>query len=287
MVLASLIALLSPLHLGYILLSMVLLMVVFGVLYLVFAILFGGHLGRWDDNVPGRCYNTRYLALPDAHHPLVDKIYLGVTCFYMFGALNFALILAISRCEVDQAWGMLRPVIEYCKVFASITDRFSRFPGIGSWADQQGLQSIIWYPFELQIALARANLVLTTAMLQLPLHLYFIIRLRLSNEPLLSNGSDENQWGFGQIYALIMSAGLVVECCKGYLSAYICSILCEYHDTKARGTGYWNAKRRFKHRDENAAISDDKTGIPPGSPAPEVQHPVTAAIEGKNIEISD
>jgi hypothetical protein len=262
-------------------------MVVFGVLYLVFVILFGVQLGRWDDNVPGRCYNSRFLALPDADHPYVDKIYLGVTCFYMFGVLNMALVLAISRCEVDQVWGGLRPAIEFCRVYTSTIDGSSRFLGLGSWADQAGLQSIIWYPFKIQMALARANPILFVAMLQLPLHLYFIIRLRLTNEPLLSNGTDENQWGFGQIYALIMSAGLVVECCKGYLSAYTCSIFCEYHETKARGTGYWNAKRRFKHRDENTAISDDKTGTPPGSLAPEVQHPGTAAIEEKNTEMSN
>ena len=53
------------------------------------------------------------------------------------------------------------------------------------------------------------------------------------------------------------------------------------------GTGYWNAKRHFKDRDENATTSDDEAEILPGSPALEVQHPSTTAMEGKNAEISN
>lgn len=208
-------------------------MVVFGFLYLVFAILFGVHLGQWDDNVPGRCYRTRDPALPAAHHPYVDKIYLGITCLYMFLILFFAWSLAISRCKADPAWGRRRSalvaqVIKSCSFYIRPWDRSSQFIPLGDWANQHGLKSVIWYFLKVPVALPQANSVLTFAMLQLPLHLYFIIRLRLSNETLLSKGSDENDWGFGQIYALIMSAGLVVDCCKGYLSAYIGSMLCEF-----------------------------------------------------------
>jgi hypothetical protein len=209
-------------------------MAAFGVLYLVFAILFGVHLGKWDDKVKGHCYNSRGLALPDAHHPYVDRIYLGTVSFYMFVLLLFTLNLAVSRCKVDPAWGKRRStlakiVIKFSKDIAQLYDRSSQFIPLGSWADQQGLQSIIWYPLKIQTALAQANPVLFLAMLQLPLHLYFVIRLRISNEPLLTDGSEERQWGFGQIYALIMSAGLVLECCKGYLSAYIYSMVCICH----------------------------------------------------------
>jgi hypothetical protein len=209
-------------------------MALFGLLYLVFAIIFGVHFGKWDDTVKGQCYNTRGLALPDAHHPYVDKIYLGTVSFYMFVLLLFTLNLAVSRCKVDPAWGkrrstLARVVISISKYYAQLYDRSSQFIPLGSRADQQGLQSIVWYPLKIQTAMAQANPVLFLAMLQLPLHLYFIIRLRLSNESLLAYGSEERQWGFGQIYALIMSAGLVLECCKGYLSAYIYSMICICH----------------------------------------------------------
>ena len=43
-----------------------------------------------------------------------------------------------------------------------------------------------------------------------------------------------------------MSAGLVVECCKGYISVYMYSAVCECHRTDASGTEYCNAKRHFR-----------------------------------------
>lgn len=78
-------------------------MVVFALLYLIFVISFGVHLGQWDGETPGRCYI--------AHHPYVDRIYLGLTCLYPSMALFLALSLAISRCKVDPAWGKRRSAL--------------------------------------------------------------------------------------------------------------------------------------------------------------------------------
>ena len=205
------------------LLTRALLILVFLVLYLVFAILFGIRLGQWDDEVQGRCYNSRALALADAKHPDVDQIYLGITCLYMFALLFLTLAMAISRCRVDPAWGkrrstMVSAAIAYSRGYTKYSYSVPSSGGLGAWADQLGLQSKIWYPLRIPMASAQINPILTIAMLQLPLHLYFIIRIRITNEPLLLDGSDENQWGFGQIYALITSAALVVECVKGYFS---------------------------------------------------------------------
>ena len=209
------------------LLSRALLVSVFAFLYLLFVILFGVHLGQWDDNVPGRCYNSHHLATPMARHPYMDQIYLGFTCLYMFTVLFLALLLAISRCEVDPAWGKRRSALAGVVIkIAKYYDRSSRATSIGSWVDVQGLNSVVWYPFKIFITQADQNPVLSAAMVQLPLHLYFIIRLRLTNEPLLPNVNEENQWGFGQIYTLITSVSLLVECCKGSISAYISSMAC-------------------------------------------------------------
>jgi hypothetical protein len=109
------------------------------------------------------------------------------------------------------------------------------------------------------VALSQANPILQIAMMQLPLHLYFIIRIRLSNEPLLSNGSDENQWGFGQIYALIMSAALVIECFKGYLSK--CAYLTFQRTISLCGDqGYWNAKRSFRQPNNDVPTAEEANG---------------------------
>ena len=58
------------------------------------------------------------------------------------------------------------------------------------------------------------------AILQMPLHLYFIIRLRLSNGVSLGGDSKENAWEFGQIFALVMSTSLLIECCKGIFGSF-------------------------------------------------------------------
>ena len=151
----------------------------------------------------------------------------------MFAVLFIALSLAISRCEVDTDWGKRRSdladdVIAFCSIFSLDFDIRPLFRPLGSWWDQLNLQSSIHFlftPLNLQVALMRANPVLQITIMQLP-HLYFIIRIRLTKEPLLSSGNDESQWGFGEIYALIMSAVLVIECCKGYLSTCIYLISC-------------------------------------------------------------
>ena len=205
------------------LLTRVLLIFVFLILYLIFAILFGIRLDQWDNNTKGGCYNSHALAVTHAQHPLVDKIYLGITCLYMFVLLFLTLAMAISRCKVDPAWGKRRSAIvsiaiKGCESYAS---GFYTAAPLERWTSQLGLQSRIWYPLKVSMTPAKVNPVLTIAMAQLPLHLYYIIRIRMSNEPLLMDGSDENQWGFGQIYALITSAALVVECLKGYISEWI------------------------------------------------------------------
>lgn len=266
------------------------LVVVFGILYLVFVILFGISLGQWDNKVSGRCYDSHYLALPNAQHPYVDQIYLGVTCLYMFSVLILSSTIAISRCEIDPAWGKTRSalanvVIKACRFYNKITNQSFMSKQTTHWADRHGLHSVLWYPFKFQIALTRANPILTAAMFQLPLHLYFIIRLRLSNEPLLSNSSDESEWGFGQVYALVMTAGLVVECFKGSLSTFLCSVFCEYHETNATDPEYWNAKRHRIHGNQDGANSDDKAESLHGSLDIRVQAPTIPATEGQRREV--
>jgi hypothetical protein len=117
-------------------------------------------------------------------------------------------------------------------------------------------------------------------MLQLPVHLYFIIRIRLTNDPLLSNGNDENHWGFGQIYVLTIAAGLLVECFKGCISVYTSAMICICPDTDKKGTEYWSAKQHFKHAESTAATAADTGGSIHVSPDPTVQHSDTAAPKG-------
>ena len=48
--------------------------------------------------------------------------------------------------------------------------------------------------------------------LQFILHVYTAISLRISNQDLLDDPSLEEQWGFGQILAVVMLGATVVQC---------------------------------------------------------------------------
>ncbi|KAH8781167.1 hypothetical protein F5883DRAFT_539532 [Diaporthe sp. PMI_573] len=65
----------------------------FASLYLIFVIILGVRLHSWDDEVVGACYHTMLLSASSSKHPLVDKIYLAITSFYMF----FTLVLSTQR----------------------------------------------------------------------------------------------------------------------------------------------------------------------------------------------
>ncbi|CAG1966678.1 unnamed protein product [Fusarium graminearum] len=62
----------------------------------------------------------------------------------------------------------------------------------------------------------KAPFIATIALLQYPLHLTMAIIVRKRNERLLT-GDSENQWGFGQIVALLLCAGTLVECFRSQL----------------------------------------------------------------------
>jgi hypothetical protein len=58
--------------------------------------------------------------------------------------------------------------------------------------------------------------VVSTALLQFPLHLYMVIALKVGNEPHLeAEGDSENTWGFGQVVALVLVIPVLRECIKG------------------------------------------------------------------------
>lgn len=68
----------------------VLLVNIFGMLYLVFIAIFGVRLHSWNDNIVGACYHTRLLSISTSNHPLADEIYLAITSLYFFTALTLS-----------------------------------------------------------------------------------------------------------------------------------------------------------------------------------------------------
>ena len=139
-------------------------MTIFGLLYLGFTIMLGVRLNDWNNASPGRCYSASRVALPNAKHPLVDQVYLGVTSFYVYCLMVSATIL--------------------CRI-----------------------------PSE---RLYYQKTIVTTGTLQFLLHVYSLVALRISNEPLLDNAALENEWGFGQVVAVMMLAATLLECARGF-----------------------------------------------------------------------
>jgi hypothetical protein len=152
---------------------------VFSILYLAFCIIFGKHLEQWDWVGSGTCYNTTGIASPASSHPYVDRIYLGITCFYMFGTVTLSMGSFVLRDVVD------------------FYQREVHIHALSRW-----------------MLINLDPVLLSVAMVQYPLHLYNVFALRAGNQHLLS-GESENTWSFGQIVALIMVGQTLVEFCRG------------------------------------------------------------------------
>jgi hypothetical protein len=61
--------------------------------------------------------------------------------------------------------------------------------------------------------------ILALAMLQCPLHIYSIFALRASNEHYLEGGS-EKEWGLGQIAAVVLLGGNILQFVDGFIGRY-------------------------------------------------------------------
>ena len=176
-----------------ILVSNKLIVAAFCIFYLAYVILFGMALNKWNPDELGHCYRYHLVALPDSSHPHVDKIYLGITCYYMFSLLFLCVILA----QVDQA------------VIYGISQKYSTTETPCGPADVMIYLLLVGLVWLMRFA------VVSTALLQFPLHLYMVIALRVSNEKYLE-GDSEDAWGFGQVVALILVIPVLRECANGY-----------------------------------------------------------------------
>ncbi|KAH7256294.1 hypothetical protein BKA59DRAFT_69444 [Fusarium tricinctum] len=217
----------------------------FVVAYVSFSVIFGIQLARWDEGLPGRCYNTQFVASPSTAHPLGDYIYLGITCLYSVSALlscyrssvaspslvhlfsrssPTSLLPTTSHTTLESSSSSVPPISEN-RLWA----KFSRFIDAKNFdfgmvmphsMELYGMFSVLRFVATYFALLVhekpeyRVWAIVPLAMGQYPLHLYMVIALRVGNESLLS-GDSENTWGFGQIVALILCAATLLECVRG------------------------------------------------------------------------
>jgi hypothetical protein len=163
-------------------------------------------LRGWDVEVPLHCYNTSALARSGDPHPHVDNIYIGVTFTFIASSLLYALVLSLkSQEKLQRNW-------------AKTAAEFSELSGIPE-SNVHGFQAVAIAAISMSITATDLQYsLLTTAMLQSPLHIYSIFALRASNERYLEQGSSEREWGFGQIAAMVLLAGnllQIVDCIAG------------------------------------------------------------------------
>ncbi|RYC58491.1 hypothetical protein CHU98_g7716 [Xylaria longipes] len=191
--------------------SRVVLILVFLSLYLVFVILFGLKLQSWDDDIPGHCYRAGGISTEGAAHPYVDNIYLAITALYLFVSLG----IALKAAKIN-----LQKYIQSLQVAATPDHRSPSRTSSPNLFSKAGLLLLVQADIDFQqlseSCFDPSFLVLTVALIQYPVHVYTLFALRKSNEPYLS-GDSENQWGFGQVVALVLVASVLIECFRAIL----------------------------------------------------------------------
>ncbi|KAI0131851.1 hypothetical protein BJ170DRAFT_222856 [Xylariales sp. AK1849] len=219
---------------------------VFLALYFGFVIVFGLKLQQWDEGLSGRCYKTDAVSTLGSAHPYVDNIYLAITSLYMFASLSICLqaakdsLSALLQSSIhpdpddqsERLWNLA--IGRFNLIMGAITDLdltslatgATDGDAIGSrslWLYERfyrRLQELGWHttlpgaePGILLRPMDRATAVLCLALFQYPVHSYMIYALRSSNERYLS-GDSENEWGFGQVVALVLVGSVVLECIR-------------------------------------------------------------------------
>jgi hypothetical protein len=141
-------------------------------------------------------------------HPHVDNIYIAVTLFYICLSFFYALSLSLGS-QMRQLWNKLSEVISSMLAsWAMVSTDLRMIPDLlfGS--------SIYAPATDLQYS------ILAIAMLQCPLHIYSIFALRASNEHYLEGGS-EKEWGLGQIAAVVLIGGNILQFVDGFIGRYL------------------------------------------------------------------
>jgi hypothetical protein len=121
---------------------------IFGLLFIIFTVIFGISLNNWDESVPGKCYNTKGIAAPGSKHPSGDRAYVGVTCFYFMSTLGGAIEYSIgdTKEHVFRRFGIIQlSAIQYpLHLYMIITMRQSNASLLeGSSENEWGFAQIV------------------------------------------------------------------------------------------------------------------------------------------------
>lgn len=185
-------------------------MAIWAALFLAYFIIFAVRLQKWDDNISAHCYRTAGISRPQDPHPYVDNIYLGLTFFYICGSFLFALELSIFP-KMPELHSKLSDLLAFQLPTNSLVSQRFTAP----------LRTVAYYQEIMNMVLPsittdRQVTILAIAMIQCPIHIYSICALRFSNKSYLEGG-PETAWGFGQIVAMVLLGGNILQFIDGYI----------------------------------------------------------------------
>jgi ABC-type multidrug transport system fused ATPase/permease subunit len=187
-----------------------LLMAIWAVLFIAYTSVFTTRLQKWNDNVSSHCYKTTIIARSNASHPYVDNIYIAVTCMFIALSFIYSLVLSLNS-KLGQLQNALSKIVSSSEIAQAILEGY-----------RLGLSynpTIATLGTDLQFS------ILSIAMWQCPLHIYSIFALRASNERYLEQGSSEKEWGFGQIAAMALLGGNVLQFVDGVIGMFLSGLL--------------------------------------------------------------
>jgi ABC-type multidrug transport system fused ATPase/permease subunit len=178
---------------GYIRLFLI---AIWATLFTAYVGVFLSRLQKWD---PVHCYKTSAIALPASPHPRVDTVYVSITLAYILFTFCCALFLSLAL-QFKRVQKFQQEL--YNHVLSMPISPFVRQDGTPMSVPATQLQYYI--PL--------------IAMLQCPLHIYSIFALHASNERYLEEGAEEREWGFGQIAAIVLLGGNLLQVIDGVAS---------------------------------------------------------------------
>jgi hypothetical protein len=171
---------------------------IFTLMHVVYAIiLIFKHL-QWNIDYPGECYDTR---LTGSSNGDLEEIYIALTTTGLLGCMLVILhtLWLFEICESRDDVGERLRIAYRSNLFIDTNERVSRPKRSMRTATKLGIVS---------------------ALSQFPLHMYMMVALRISNQHLLMD-SSENQWGFGQSLAIVMMSGNIFECFMVIFGMYL------------------------------------------------------------------
>jgi hypothetical protein len=189
-----------------------LVMIIWSCLYLGYTIAFSIQLRSWNNDKSGQCYITSSISASGASHPYVDYVYISVTYVYVISLLYTALIFNyVAFNYTDYRDRILLVLDRGRQQLEALGLSFAGFEGLG-------LALFAKDPDRKQ------SITLLFVLLQYPVHMYSVFALRAANESRLMQGNTEQDWGFGQVVAVILLGSNVTMLVDGILST--CTVAC-------------------------------------------------------------